>query len=202
MTDPESARLEALMTPGERRLFDLFRSWVGREFNLKEAAPRQAVEAERDRGICGFDSHITRRAIRRWTLANDDPNPLWHDKEAALHSRWGEVVAPPLFLLAIDDGVSPVSWLIEHVYGTDGVVNTRDYPNFAGGLQGSTEFEFFLPVRLGDTIEAAGRCTDVYWKQGKAYRLLFAKAETSYKNQLGETVAICRQGVVYRFRQP
>jgi acyl dehydratase len=200
MTDPESARLEALMSPGERSLYDRFLAWVGREFSLEEAAPRRARDVDGERGICGFEELVTRRAIRRWTLANDDPNPLWQDENAGRDSRWGAVTAPPLFLLAIDDGVNPVSWLIEQVYGEDGAVNTRDFPNFAGGMQGSTEFEFFQPVKPGDSIRTTGKCTEVYWRQGKAHRLLFAKAETTYTNQHHQAVAVCRQGVVYRFR--
>ena len=51
-----------------------------------------------------------------------------------------------------------------------------------------------------DKIKTKGKCTDIYWKQGKQYRLLFTFGETTYTNQWGQLVAHCRAGAVYRFK--
>jgi len=90
--------------------------------------------------------------------------------------------------------------LVRGVYNADGTLNKEKFPNFIGGLHANNEWEFFEPVRPGDRIEAKNKCSDIYWRQGKQYRLLLTFGETTYTNQKGQLVARDRTGAVYRFR--
>jgi len=193
--------LEEKMTPEERAVFERYKQWIGKEFVAEEAVPDQAEYLEYDSYLTGYDGNVTWPGIKRWCVANEDFNGLWFDEEYARKSDFGGITAPPLYLLAIDDAMKPSSWLALEVYDMNtGTINTKKYPNFVGGLQANTEWEFFEAVRPGDRIEVRAKCTDVFWKQGKQFRLLFTFGETDYINQKGQTLARCRAGAVYRFK--
>jgi acyl dehydratase len=64
---------------------------------------------ERMRARIGIPQHSTRRphnewitfdGIRHFAIGNGDTNPLWSDRSYASGSRWGDVIAPPLFAMA------------------------------------------------------------------------------------------------------
>jgi acyl dehydratase len=189
------------MTPEERDIVERFRRAMDREYVLEEVAPPdRAEDFRRNQVVRGYDENVTSLGIKRWAVVNDDLNPLWFDDEYARRTRWQGPVAPPLFILAINDGVMPAAWLSAFLYDRNWVINTKEYPNFVGGLQGNTEIDFFEPVRPGDVIRTRSKCTDCFWKQGRTYRLFFTAGETSYTNQKGQLVAVCRQGAVYRFK--
>ena len=197
----KDATLDERMTPEERELFERFKQQIGREFLIEECLPQYSERVEYMSYLSGYDENVHWPGIKRWAIVNEDFSGLWFDEEYAKRSRWGGIIAPPLYLLAIDDGMMPSSWLALEVYDrTSGVINTKKYPNFVGGLQANSEWEFFEPVRPGDKIKTKGKCTDIYWKQGKQYRLLFTFGETTYTNQRGQLVARCRAGAVYRFK--
>lgn len=85
--------------------------------------------------------HITEAtsdSIRHWVLGIGDQNPLWLDPDYAAASRWGGITAPGSILYAFDRVVSG------YVTGLPGI-----HAMFAG-----TDWNWFAPIRLGDTIEA------------------------------------------------
>lgn len=164
----KDATLDERMTPEERGLFERFKQQIGREFLIEECLPQYSERVEYMSYLSGYDENVHWPGIKRWAIVNEDFSGLWFDEEYAKRSRWGGIIAPPLYLLAIDDGMMPSSWLALEVYDrTSGVINTKKYPNFVGGLQANSEWEFFEPVRPGDKIKTKGKCTDIYWKQGK-----------------------------------
>jgi len=184
--------LEERMTPEERELFEEYKGRIGQEF---------VPEYERQLfWPTGYDENVTWSGIKRWAIVTEDLNGLWFDEGCAGKSRWGGIIAPPLFLLAIEDGVGAPACLVRGVYNADGTLNKEKFPNFIGGLHANNEWEFFEPVRPGDRIEAKNKCSDIYWRQGKQYRLLLTFGETTYTNQKGQLVARDRTGAVYRFR--
>ena len=103
--------------------------------------------------------------LRRFAEAIGDANPRWSEE------------APPTFLVAI----APVSLHLPEA---------EEYGK--GWLNGGNRFEYFEPVRVGDTITATGRVADVYEKPGSSGNLLFIIFETDYVNQDGRTVARLR----------
>ena len=123
---------------------------------------------------------IERGMIRRFVQAVDDPNPLWQDEEHASKSQYGGIIVPPTFILTI--GFEQIQQKM-----------TILMPS-AGRLHGGTEFEYYLPVRPGDTITASGKIVDVRERIGKSTgKMLFVTFDISYINQRQESVAKCHQ---------
>jgi len=183
--------LEERMTPEERGLYEGFKKKIGQEFVPRHHEMFFFIGNEET-------AHWSR--IKRWAIVTEDFNALWFDEEYAKQSRWGGIIAPPLFLLAINDGMGPAASFVRDIYRPDCVVNREKYPNFRGSMQMNSDWEFFEPIRPGDKIDTKSKCTDIYWKQGKRYRLLFTFGETTYTNQKRQLVAHCRAGAVYMFK--
>lgn len=199
--------LEAKMTPQERDFFERYKAKHGKEFDFDDLSEVVGYREDYKRRayLNGYDENVTAHGIKRWGIVNTDFNALWFDEAYAKESRWGGIVAPPLYLLVIDDGNSPSRQLLSESYGSQ--VEGREqtfrhdlFPNLDGALQADMEWEFFQPVRLGDKIKSKTMFGDIYWKQGKNHRLLFAECETTYTNQQGQLVARCNGGAVYLFK--
>ncbi len=188
----ESMTLEERMTPEEGELYEGFKKRIGQEF-----VPQHPHDMFFPNGT---DEPVHWSRIKRWATVNGDFNALWFDEEYAKQSRWGGIIAPPLYLLAMDDGVSVPADFTGDIYGPDCMVNKEKYPTFRGSFQANCEWEFFEPIRPGDKIDARKQCKDIYWKQGTRFRLLFASGETTYTNQKGQLVARCLLGAVYMFK--
>lgn len=116
---------------------------------------------------------VEKGAIRRYAEVLGDANPLWTDEDRARKSRYGGLVAMPVFLSYFD----PFHW--------GAARPSAGVPLFASAQD---EFEFRSPVRPGDAITVAQRYIDVHEKQGKGGPLLFTVVERTYKNQRGELV--------------
>lgn len=92
--------------------------------------------------------HVTQAtldSIRHWALGIGDDNPLWLEPDYAEATRWGGVTAPGTFLYAFDRVVSG------YVSGLPGI-----HAMFAG-----TDWNWYAPIRLGDTITAEPRLRDL-----------------------------------------
>lgn len=129
--------------------------------------------------------HVTRKDIRRFAQAIDDPNPLYMDEDYARKTRHGGIIAPPLFchVFAFDD--VPASQLRE-----DGLPRELDIPLPAErAIGGGSSFEVGEPVRPGDIITVRKEVTDIYKKTGKSGDLYFVAVDTTYTNQKGQVVA-------------
>ena len=122
--------------------------------------------------------------IRRFAQAIGDPNPLWQDEEYAGKTRYGEIIAPPFFL--IDAG------LVKFV---DRLVDMcPDKANINGG----TEIDFYRPMKVGDTITTVAKLSEVKEKMGKSGPMMFLTVEVTYTNQKGELLARCRNTFIRR----
>jgi len=56
-------------------------------------------------------------------------------------------------------------------------------------VAGGGDWEFLLPIRVGDVITCSTKLADIYEREGKAGKLLFIQAETMITNQRGELAA-------------
>lgn len=59
-------------------------------------------------------------------------------------------------------------------------------------LDGGVEWEFFMPVKAGDTITAENMIKDIMAREGRSGKMAFIIRETTYTNQNGEVVAKAR----------
>ena len=77
--------------------------------------------------------HITTDAVRDYCNYNGSSNPLFLDEKYALSTRWKGIVDPPTIVGSriIAPGMRAIQWV------------------YAG-----TDWEFFLPIRPGDTLSS------------------------------------------------
>ncbi len=123
---------------------------------------------------------IEKGHIRRFAEAIQDTNPLYQDEVKARASRYGGIIAPPAFLRALRMVLPKVD---------------LDLP-LTRLLDGGSDWEYFQPIRAGDTITAITRLTDLREREGKAGRMVFVVHETTYTNQLGQVVAKQRSSMI------
>ena len=110
--------------------------------------------------------------IKRFAEAIGDDNPIWQNETHARTTPVGGVVAPPTFLRMCVPNELP----------------ELELP-FSRGLDGGSEWEYFVSVRPGDSVTVTQRITDFTEKHGRLGTMLIETREMSYKNQLGELVA-------------
>ncbi|MBI2865836.1 MAG: MaoC family dehydratase N-terminal domain-containing protein [Chloroflexi bacterium] len=137
-------------------------SWTPEELRQSIGAESPPVSIEVEKGH-----------LRRFAQAIQDPNPLWQDEVAARATRYGGIVAPPTFLRALPVPMPKLE---------------LELP-LSRLLDGGSAWEYFHPVRAGDTISAHCRLTDLRERRGRASPLVFMVLETIYVNQLGQVVA-------------
>lgn len=117
---------------------------------------------------------ITRDAVRHFAYGLGDTNPLWADEEYARKTRYGGLVAPPCILYSTSLIASGA------VGGLAGV-----HAMFSG-----TDWEWFLPLQVGDRIRTTSRLSDLVEKSSEfAQRTILQGYETTFANQKGERVA-------------
>ena len=117
---------------------------------------------------------ISKDAIRHFVYGIGDTNPLWTDEEYARKSRYKTIIAPPCILYSTDLIASG------NVGGLPGV-----HAMFAG-----TNWEWFLPVKLGDHIIGSSYLSRLEEKRSEfAGRTFLQGYETVFRNQAQEIVA-------------
>jgi acyl dehydratase len=128
---------------------------------------------------------VTKRDIKRFAQAIGEANLIHFDEDYAKSTRYGSIIAPPLFcqIFTFDD--VPPDRLPE-----DGSPIEIDVPIPAKRtVGGASSYEIFQRVEAGDRITAKSTLKDVFTKQGKSGKLYFVVVETAFSNQNNEPVA-------------
>jgi acyl dehydratase len=124
---------------------------------------------------------VTRDGIRNFAYAVPDPNALYLDPEYARTTRWGGPIAPPGYLYAHG---SP-AWLSK----LEGIVDA-DGKELGSADNATEQWDFYRPVRPGDTILSHGKVADAVIKTSRKLGAAVLVNETMrYTNQRGECVA-------------
>ncbi len=134
---------------------------------------------------------VERGAIRRYADAIDDPGPLYRDVEYAKNSRYGELICPPGFF----------GWPVKEGGVMSGLSTWGDPLARAGFpriLDGGIEYEFFVPIRAGDTLTSYAKVADITERAGRTGNMLIVTQETTYINQNGDIVAKARSMLIGR----
>jgi len=139
--------------------------------------------------IVGIESkpeiwEVEKGHIRSLAEAIGDPNPLWREEQYAQKTRYGGIIAPPLFL--IDAGLVKLVDRLEKM--------APDMANINGG----TDLDFYRPMRVGDTITTVAKLAGVKEKAGKTGGMIFLYVEVTYTNQNDELVARCLNTFIRR----
>ena len=130
---------------------------------------------------------IEEGAILRFAEAIGDTNPIFNDKNAASKTKYGGIGAPPTFLRSI-----------AHVKAPEPKVQVKSpYP---ANVDGGSEWEYFEPIKVGDTITATSYLADINERKGGKFgSMLIMVRETKYMNQHGTVAALQRTtGISYQ----
>jgi acyl dehydratase len=134
---------------------------------------------------------VDRGSIRRYAQAISDLNSLYLDDEFARQSKYGGIVAPPTYIF-------DVSHDIFAEIGEDGRDLTRVTVAGMNAVRGGNEYGFYEPVKPGDVVNRRRKVIDIYEKEGKkAGKILFITYETTYMNQKGTVLGICRETMMF-----
>jgi len=148
--------------------------------------PQKSIITDEMRDAVGVDSELAvheveRGAIVRFAEAIEDLSPLYRDESAARKSRHGSIIAPPTFLRSMEAGPPKVA------------LRTP----YTALLDGGSEWEYFEPVRPGDTITVTSRIVDLTERMGRLGSTLFVVYEITYVNQSGMKVATQRNTLIH-----
>jgi len=121
---------------------------------------------------------VGREKVREYARATLQRNPLYTDLDFAAHSKYGTIVAPPVFV-AVYCGEMFNQIFYDESLGID-------LPRIVHGEQ---EFKFGKVVRSGDTITSVAQIKDIFSKTNRSgVTNEIGVAETVSKNQNSEIV--------------
>jgi acyl dehydratase len=151
---------------------------------------------------------VERGEIRRFAQAVMDDDPIFWNDVYTKNTRYGCVVAPPLFpLFAHRRPPGTPDSLAEAATdpdfdGSAGLLTTGlppvPLPQLPRLLNGGNEVEFSQLPRLGDRITARSKYLDIYEKSGRSGTMVFIVIETRYTNQRDELLMVSRVTLIRR----
>lgn len=128
-----------------------------------------------------FNYDVTRDGIRHFAYCIPDSNALYLDEEYAATTRWRGIIAPPGYLYAHG---SP-AWL-----GKMPGIRDSSGREMTGSDNATETWEFFRPVRPGDTVLSHGKIAGIEPKKSrKLGEAALVNEEMRFTNQKGEIVA-------------
>ncbi|MFC1847976.1 MaoC family dehydratase N-terminal domain-containing protein [Chloroflexota bacterium] len=138
---------------------------------------------------------VEKGAIRRFADAVGNENTLYSDEEYAGRSRYGGIISPPGFFGWPMKTVASSTGLPDIIADLQEALRDEGYPRI---LDGGISYEFFLPVRAGDTLVASPKIQSITEKEGKSGLMLICDFEMTYLNQNGDVVARSNQTFIAR----
>ncbi len=126
-----------------------------------------------------FNEHVTPEAIRKFVNGIGDTNPLYRDLEHAAKSRYGKLSAPPNWAYSVFP-----TWVLQGLPGVHAFHSGNDW-------------EFYLPILVGDKITPEATFTGFDVKEGKfGGRFVMEHQEARYINQRGQLVSKAKTWLV------
>jgi acyl dehydratase len=138
---------------------------------------------------------VEKGAIKKFADAVNDRNPLYWDEKYASSSRFGSIIAPFGFFgwpTTWENVVPAFFELKQHI------IDVLSQDGYKQLLDGGIEYEFFLPVKAGDTVTCVPQIVDIKERESKNGAMVIFVIETRYSNQHGELVAIDRKTNIQR----
>jgi len=126
---------------------------------------------------------VTRNDIRRFANAIGDPNPAYHDPEAAKALGHRDLVAPPTFLISATLGDGGGGFIGDPELGLV----------YAMVVHGEERFDFHRPVYAGDVLTSTTTVADI--RDAGRNELMTLVTEVSSN---GEKVATATNTIVSR----
>jgi len=144
---------------------------------------------------------VEKETVRRFADAVGDMNPLYHDADYAGNSEYGGIIAPPGYISSQwfwgDTGPADGEGE-ENISGLGDIFTVLSNAGYRQAIDSSIEYEFYHPVRVGDTVTAVSRVRDIVERGKDDERAVFLFIETEYSGQDGAQVAVCRVTTTHR----
>ena len=100
----------------------------------------------------------------------ENKNPLYFDETFARSTVYGTIVAPYMYLRSL----RPLRF-------------DPEFPEpFSHILDAGSKFNFFFPIKIGDSISVVKKLVDIFEKDGRMGKMLFRKIEITYSNQINQ----------------
>ncbi|MHB8783133.1 MAG: MaoC family dehydratase [Desulfobacteria bacterium] len=137
----------------------------------------EAMKAREGKILNAQVTRIDQRLVDQYLDATGDSDLVWRDKAVALGVGYSDVPVPPGLLTSMQmEGGSPSGYIPEQVH-------------LGGALDGGGEWEFLLPVYVGDVIFTTRELINIKERRGKLGEMIINTFEVTYRNQRSETVA-------------
>jgi acyl dehydratase len=141
----------------------------------------EAVSTQSLLDLIGFESEpyrleVERGDLLRFAQASGATDPILLDEVAARSGPWGGLIAVPTYVLVMRQLETQA---LKPLYAA--------LP-FTRGVDGGSAWEYFEPIRPGDTLVGRARLADVYERTGRMGRMVFLVIDIRYENQLGQLV--------------
>ena len=127
---------------------------------------------------------VEKGRVKFFAQAIGDENPIYTDPEFAASTRFHDLIAPPLFLM--DSGLSTY---VEYIL---------QFNPLTANINGGSEVEYFLPIKVGDTITTEPMITSLEEKDGRSGKLLLVTVQVTFHNQNGDLVSRIKNTFVWR----
>ncbi len=128
-------------------------------------------------------------------------DPIMESIRTEMNARYAQARTEPVelgrvrdYLLSMDepaDGIGPGAVVPPLFLLTLGRTR-RPQPSKGSAVKAGDEYEFRLPVRVGDSITVTPRLGDIQVKEGRQGRMYLVISEWTYANQRGETVGVAK----------
>ncbi len=118
---------------------------------------------------------IEKSDIKRMAEAMEDPNPLWQDEEYAQKSKYGSIVAPPLFLFTVG---------FEELQRAELSVPLEATKVLTSALS----VEYYEPVKPGDILTLHAKISDLKEVETKLAKMVQVTSDRTFTNQRGQVV--------------
>lgn len=120
---------------------------------------------------------IDERLVSQYLEALDERDPVWRDGDAAAAAGYARVPVHCGLLTTMQiEGGSPSGHMPEQQH-------------LAGAVDGGGEWEFLLPVYVGDVVVATRELVGVKEREGKLGPMIVNTFEVTYRNQRSEVLA-------------
>jgi len=132
-----------------------------------------------------YNPQADTNSMTHFAYGNGDDNPLYHDLEYAKSSRWGDLIAAPIYPISAGICVTPK-------YDGEKKKLFRGLFKGVGKYHTVSDWDWYRPINPGDELYYEHLTTDVDVKQSSFSkgRSIIEIYRTLYVNKLGEPVAV------------
>jgi acyl dehydratase len=150
-------------------------------------------------GTTVFD--IERETVRRFADAVGDMNPVYFDETYAVQAGYGGIIAPPGYISSQwywGGNIGRQNNPDMEISGLSDIILALDVAGYRQAIDSAVEYEFYRPVKVGDTITATSMVKDIVERGKNDEKAVFLFTETTYTNQNNEKVAVSRVTTTHR----